>query len=157
MFQSMSLHSARLALLALCALLSSACGEALAQAPASTADGLVELEQAMFTAVQKGDRAALGRLLGEDFELRSPHAAPAGKRAFIDRAGREATLLVSVEGQHVEARLLGNLGIVSGWRRSLVLYPGADGLVDRQAFFHVAERSGSRWKLVFAFETPDPG
>jgi len=157
MFKSTVLRAACVAMLTLCAFAPSACGEALAQPPPSTAEGLVELEQAMFAAVQKGDRAALGQLLGESFELRSPHTPPTGKREFIERVGREASLLVSVEGQQLQTRMLGNLGIVSGWRRSLVRFPGADGLVDRQAFFHVAERASGRWKLVLAFETPDPG
>jgi hypothetical protein len=146
--------------IALAALLSGAGGDSGApsgQPAAGTANGLIELERALSGALQRGERAGLGELLADDFELHTAHTPVEGKDRFVERASEQAKLLVSVEGEQIEARVLGNLGVITGWRRTFVLYPGADGLVDRQAFFHVARRVGEKWKLVMAFEAPDPG
>jgi hypothetical protein len=32
-----------------------------------------------------------------------------------------------------------------------------DGLVDRQCFVHLTDRRDGRWRLLSAYEVPDPG
>ena len=152
-------HKKHVAWIALAALLSGAGGDSGApsgQPAAGTANGLIEVERALSGALQRGERTVLGELLADDFELHAAHTPPEGKGQFIERVSEQAKLLVAVDGEQIETRVLGNLGVITGWRRSFVLYPGADGLMDRQAIFHVAKRVGDRWKLVLAFEAPDP-
>jgi len=120
-------------------------------------ESALAFERQLLDALRRGDREQLDLLVADDFELRRPHSRPLGKTELIARAVKQGPLLAAVETQGLEARVLGNMTVVSGSRRSLVRVVEDDGVIDRQLFVHVHARHGGRWRLLYAFEIPDPG
>jgi hypothetical protein len=57
-----------------------------ASSEASAPESLLAFERELLDAVQPGDRRALELLVDDDFEFRTSHAKPLGKKEFIDRA-----------------------------------------------------------------------
>jgi len=146
-----------LPLLLSAALLASAGRSRAANSDEPTPGSLRTFEDELLDAVRRGDRNALEGLLADEFELRSSHAKPLSKKEFIDRAVQRAHLLALVDETETEALVLGTSGLVSGWRKSLVRVIEDDGFVDRRLFVHLAERRDGRWRLLCAYELPDPG
>ena len=118
------------------------------------AAALLALEDQLMAAIGAKDRAALEALLADDFELYSPGQPVAGKIAFVAAAVSQELALLSVEGEGVQARSYGELGVIWGMQRSRVRLADGSVAIDLQAFTDLARLRNGRWQFVLAHSAP---
>ncbi|MBN1209161.1 MAG: nuclear transport factor 2 family protein [Myxococcaceae bacterium] len=128
-----------------------------ASSSASTAEdirSLLELEQALFRAIQARDRAALTELLAEDFVFRGPGDVEVDRAGFLDSIASIPGTLLSVEGAYVRAHVFGDMGVLTGQQHARVRLPDGTEVVDTGTFSDICVRREGRWKVVLAHSIP---
>lgn len=112
---------------------------------------LLQLAQDTFDALRTRDAALLRRLLAEDFELRTPGQPAVDREAFIAAVAAIPGTVLEVRSEDTEARVLGDVGVLTGHQHARVAL--ADGAVVAQvgAFTDVALWREERWVLVHAY------
>jgi len=112
-------------------------------------------EEAIFLAIQRRDRAALERIVADDFVLETPAAPPQDRAAFLAAVAATGEIL-SVAGEDVRVRPIGpDAGLVTGVQVARVRLDGEE-IVDRGYFVDLFERRGGRWQITYAFNVPLP-
>jgi hypothetical protein len=114
---------------------------------------LLDAEQAVFAAIAARDETTLRRLIAEDFRLRVPGQPDADLDGFVTAIRGIPGRIVSVDGERLEARRWGDVGMVSGVQRSRVELDGQT-VEDRGGFVDVFELRGGRWLMTYAFSVP---
>jgi ketosteroid isomerase-like protein len=145
-----------LALVALCASAQFGASCALpkyGKPPPDPAGGLFLLERDVFAAIQKKDIAELERLLAVEFVLRQPGQPDQDRRQFL--AGIQTLPgTLEVAGEGLDARVVGDTGVVTGIQRSKVKLDDGRVIEDVQMFTDVAVFRESRWQLALAHSVP---
>ena len=120
--------------------------------PPDPAGGLFLLERDLFAALQKKDAAALKSLLAEEFTLRVPGSPDVGRDQFI--AGVLAIPgTLEVTGDGVDARVIGDVGVITGMQRGQVKLDDGRKVDDVQVFTDIAVYRDGRWQLALAHST----
>ncbi|HEU4406771.1 MAG TPA: nuclear transport factor 2 family protein [Polyangiaceae bacterium] len=147
----------RIAVLALSGALA-CCRPGAADAPAaSRADeelALLRLERAMFDALRDRRQGAIAALLTDDFVARDATGAELDKAAFLASVAATPGRIVSVEGEHVKARVYGDVGVLTGVQRATVRLPDGREVRDAGAFTDVCLKRGGRWQIALAHSVP---
>jgi len=112
---------------------------------------LLQLEQAMFDALRTRDAPALRQLLAEDFELRMPGQATVNRAAFVASVAAIPGTILEVSSDDTEARVLGDLGVLSGHQRARVKLEDGTVVTQVGAFTDVARWQEGRWVMVHAY------
>jgi uncharacterized protein (TIGR02246 family) len=112
---------------------------------------LLQLEQSMFDALRTRDAQALRRLLSEDFELRMPGQPAVGREAFIASVAAIPGTILEVGSGDTEARVLGEVGVLSGHQRARVKLEDGTEVTQVGAFTDVARWQGGHWVMVHAY------
>lgn len=143
-------RSSALAVLAACALCAGACGlPRYGKPPPDPAGGLFLLERDLFAALQKKDLPALERMVAEEFVLRQPGKPDQDRLSFLASVQTLAGTL-DVTGDGLDARVVGDTGVITGVQRSKVKLDDGRVIEDAQAFTDVAVFRDGRWQLVLA-------
>ena len=120
--------------------------------PPDPAGGLFLLERDLFAALQKKDAAALKLLLADDFTLRAPGSPDVDREKFI--AGVLAIQgTLEVTGDGVDARVIGDVGVITGVQRGRVKLDDGRSVDDVQVFTDVAIYRDGRWQIALAHST----
>ena len=153
---SAALRTARaaLALGALCGLCLSACTlPRYTKPPPDPAGGLFLLERDIFAAIQKKDVGELERLIAVDFVLRQLGQPDQDRRQFL--AGIQTLPgTLEVVGENLDARVVGDTGVIMGIQRSKVKLDDGRLIEDAQIFTDVAVFREGRWQLALAHSSP---
>jgi hypothetical protein len=121
--------------------------------PPDPAGGLFLLERDIFSALQKKDLPALERLIAEEFVLRQPGQPDQDRKAFLAGVqGLPGT--IEVTGDGLDARLVGDTGVIMGVQRSKVKLDDGRVIEDAQIFTDVAVFREGRWQLALAHSNP---
>ena len=117
--------------------------------PPDPAGGLFLLERDLFAALQRKDLAALERLLADEFVLRQPGQPDQDRKQFL--AGVQALPgTLEVTGDGLDARVVGDTGVVTGIQRGRVKLDDGRVVEDLQVFTDIAIFRDGRWQLAFA-------
>ena len=81
---------------------------------------LLQVEQAMLDAIRTRNAEALQQLLADDFELRMPGEPALGRDAFIASVQSIPGTMLEVSSDDTEARVLGDLGVLTGHQRARI-------------------------------------
>ena len=112
---------------------------------------LLQLEQSMFDALRTRDAQALRPLLSEDFELRMPGQPAVNREAFIESVAAIPGTILEVSSEDTEARVLGDVGVLSGHQRARVKLEDGTVVTQVGAFTDVARWQEGRWVMVHAY------
>lgn len=112
---------------------------------------LLQLEQQMFDALKTRDAEALGRLLAPDFELKTPGEPAVDSQAFIAAVGAIPGTILEVGSDDTQARVMGEVGILTGHQRAVVRLDDGSVVTQLGAFTDVARWEKDRWVLVHAY------
>jgi uncharacterized protein (TIGR02246 family) len=155
----MNAAAARLAALALSCTLAG-CRPGAPGAPSAPADderALLRLERAMFDALRERRGEAVAALLTDDFVAHDAGGAEIDRRAFLASLAAIPGQIVAVEGEHVRARVYGDVGVLTGVQRATVRLPDGREVRDVGAFTDVCFKRGGRWKIALAHSVPLAG
>jgi ketosteroid isomerase-like protein len=123
--------------------------------PPDPAGGLFLLERDLFTALQKKDIPTLEHLIAVDFVLRQTGQADQDRRQFI--AGVQTLPgTLEVTGEGLDARVVGDTGVITGIQRGKVKFDDGRVVEDLQVFTDVAVFRDGRWQLALAHSTTAP-
>jgi len=115
--------------------------------PPDPAGGLFLLERDLFAAVQKKDMPALERMVAEEFLLRQQGQPDQDRKAFL--AGVQSIPgTLEVMGEGLDARVLGDLGIITGIQRSKAKFDNGRMVEDVQVFTDIVVFRDGRWQLA---------
>ena len=117
---------------------------------ADDAAGLLQLEKDMFSAIRTRDRQTLERVLDERFELRVPGSPTVNRAQFIDAILAIPGTILAVEGEGVEARVYGDVGVLMGRQIARVRLEDGNTVTDVGVFTDVAMKRGGQWRMVLA-------
>ena len=121
--------------------------------PPDPAGGLFLLERDLFSALQKKDLPALERLVAEEFVLRQLGQPDQDRKAFL--AGIQGLPgTIEVTGDALDARVVGDTGVIMGIQRSKVKLDDGRVIEDAQIFTDVAVFREGRWQLALAHSSP---
>jgi len=143
------------------ALLIAAATPAFAQTAASTPEQNKGVEQAVLKVTQewlaadeRHDRAALNRIIADDFLGTAPRGAMVSKKDIIPQEGTEADAHgLSINGQDIKVRLFGDTAIVTG--RGLPKTPERAEQGELR-FTVVFVKRAESWQMVAAHLSPLP-
>jgi ketosteroid isomerase-like protein len=142
------------------ALLSVALPAAFSQTPTKTATPNDNAEQAVLQATQawldadeRQDRAALDKLIADDFVGTAPRGRMVSKQDIIPEAGTTGGHSLSISAQELKVRVLGDTAIVVG--RGIPKTQQPQPRPDLR-FTVVFVRRADRWQLVAAHLSPIP-
>ena len=108
----------------------------------------------MFDALRERRREAVAALLADDFVARDATGAELDKAAFLASVASIPGQIVAVEGEHVRARVYGEVGVLTGVQRATVRMPDGREVRDVGAFTDVCLKRGGRWQIVLAHSAP---
>jgi ketosteroid isomerase-like protein len=111
---------------------------------------LLQLEQDMFTAIRTKDRQGIERILDERFELRVPGKPPVDRAGFIDAILSIPGTILSVESDDVQARVYGDVGVLTGRQHARVRLEDGTTVDDVGAFTDIALLRDGQWRMVLA-------
>ena len=122
---------------------------------------LLQLEEDMFAAIKTRNTAALRNLLADEFELHTPGQPPVSREAFFAAVAAIPGTLLAVESDDTQARVLGDVGVLTGHQRARVQLDDGTVVTQIGAFTDVARWVDGRWLLVHAYnvnvsETAEP-
>jgi predicted GNAT superfamily acetyltransferase len=116
-----------------------------------TADTLVEIEHAWASALQQRDTAALGCILGEEFQDADPEGAIFDRAATLSKTANHGP--VHHDLQDLSAHVYGDFGYIRG----LAIAANAQGkIVARVRFTDIYVYRDQRWQAVAAHESMLP-
>ncbi len=105
----------------------------------------------MFEALKARDPEALGLLLATDFQLKSPGEPAVDRQAFIAAVGTIPGTILEVGSDDTQARVMGEMGILTGHQRAVVRLDDGSVVTQVGAFTDVARWEKDRWVLVHAY------
>ena len=113
---------------------------------------IAEAAQALATAIERRDEAAIRNLLAPDFLLRSPGKPAADLAAFIEGIRGIPAEIVFVRLEHVEIDIAGASALATGVQHARVRVDG-ETLDERRPFVDWFVRTPSgRWLLQVALD-----
>jgi ketosteroid isomerase-like protein len=114
-------------------------------------EAILEIEKETFHAIRNKDRAALERILADDFLYRSPGAEEANKTEFIKIATGLPVRIKEVWGESLQAKVYGEVAVLTGVQHARVETEDNEELVSSVAFTDIFVKSEGRWKMTLAY------
>ena len=120
---------------------------------------LLALEDAVMTAIRNRDAAALGALVTEDFVLLGSDGSVTARDAFVRAAVAIPGEIIDLSAEHLRARVVAGVGVLTGLQRARVRLPTGIELEDVSYFTDVCVRAGTGWRMALAHsgEAVSPG
>jgi len=111
------------------------------------------------TAIRNRDAAALGALVTEDFVLLGSDGSVTARDAFVRAAVAIPGEIVDLSAEHLRARVVAGVGVLTGLQRARVRLPSGVELEDVSFFTDVCVRVESGWRMALAHsgEAVSPG
>jgi len=111
---------------------------------------LLVLEDAVMTAIRNRDAAALGALVTDDFVLLGSDGTQTARAAFLQAAVAIPGEILDLSAEHLRARVVAGVGVLTGLQRARVRLPTGVELEDVSFFTDVCVRTGSGWRMALA-------
>jgi ketosteroid isomerase-like protein len=112
---------------------------------------ILELEKETFEAIRNKDRAAMERILADDFLYRSPGAADAGKAEFIRIATTLPVKILRVWGENLQANIYNDVAVLTGLQHARVETEDGKEAVSTVAFTDLFVKREGNWRMVLAY------
>jgi ketosteroid isomerase-like protein len=119
-----------------------------------TKSHILAAERTFFTALLTADRAALERLLADDFLLVDVmRGAENSKAALLDAVGGGMVRFESIEPAEARVRLYGDTAVVNGRTQMKMTFAGNAATVQSR-YTHVFVKQQGEWRFASAQGTP---
>lgn len=115
---------------------------------------LLALEDALMDAIRRQDRRGVRALLSQEFVLLGPDGSELGVDDFASAVTSLPGELLEVSAEHLRARVVGGVGVLTGLQRARVRLPDGSVTEEVQAFTDVCLRSADGWRMVLAHSAP---
>ena len=112
---------------------------------------ILEIEQAVFTAIRQKDVDSLRRFLASDFAHRSPDGSEAGKEEFLHGIAAMPVEVRSIRGEYQKVSVFGDVAVLTGVQRAEWRQGDAAEGVSSVAFTDVFALRESEWLMVLAY------
>jgi ketosteroid isomerase-like protein len=111
---------------------------------------LLALEDAMLAAIRRRDVRAVRGLLTADFVLLSGDGSEVGREGFLDGVTGIPGEILEVTAEHLRARVVGGVGVLTGLQRARVRLPDGTLVTETQAFTDLCIRFPDGWRMTLA-------
>jgi ketosteroid isomerase-like protein len=111
---------------------------------------ILKLEGEIMKAIRLKDAAPLGRILSDDFVMRTPGQPELGKAAFIKAITSIPVTVVDVRGDEFGISIYGNVAILTGIQRVVTKDGAGAPETSAGAFTDVFVKRAGRWWLTMA-------
>jgi ketosteroid isomerase-like protein len=115
---------------------------------------LLALEDALMDAIRRRDPRGVRVLLRQDFALLGPDGSELDVDAFVSAVTSLPGELLEVSAEHLRARVIGGVGVLTGLQRARVRLPDGTVAEEVQAFTDVCTRSDDGWRMALAHSAP---
>jgi len=110
---------------------------------------ILQLERAIFSAIQSNDARTLEAIVADDFRLRSRGNPEANKAAFLNAITGNQYKILSISSEDMKVDFFGDVAILTGTQTAVVELDGKS-VISLTAFTDVFQRRGPQWLLVLA-------
>jgi ketosteroid isomerase-like protein len=114
-------------------------------------EAILEIEKETFEAIRNKDRAALERILADDFLYRSPGAEDVNKIEFIKIASALPVRIKEVWGEGLQANIYGEVAVLTGLQHARVETEDSEEVISSVAFTDIFVKSEGEWKMALAY------
>jgi len=111
---------------------------------------LLALEDAVLLAIRRRDPVGLAALLTDDFVLVGSGGAETAREAFVRGATDVPGEIVELSVEHLRARIVAGVGVLTGLQRARVRLPSGVEVEDLQLFTDLCVRTEAGWRLALA-------
>jgi hypothetical protein len=115
---------------------------------------LLALEDALMEAIRRKDRRGVRVTLSQDFTLLGPDGSELDVEGFVSAVTSVPGELLEVSAEHLRARVIGGVGVLTGVQRARVRLPDGTVIEEVQAFTDVCTRSDDGWRMRLAHSAP---
>ena len=115
---------------------------------------LLALEDAVIDAIRRRDTAALGAHVTENFVLVGSDGSQTRREDFLRAAVEIPGEILELAALHLRARVVGDVGVLTGLQRARVRLPTGIEVDDVAFFTDVCVRVGPGWKMALAHSGP---
>jgi ketosteroid isomerase-like protein len=115
---------------------------------------LLALEDALMEAIRRKDRRGVRLTLSRDFTLLGPDGSELDVEGFVSAVTSVPGELLEVSAEHLRARVIGGVGVLTGVQRARVRLPDGTVVEEVQAFTDVCTRSDDGWRMRLAHSAP---
>jgi hypothetical protein len=115
---------------------------------------LLALEDSVIDAIRRRDAAALGALVTDGFVLVGSDGSQTRREDFLRAAVEIPGEILELSALHLRARVVGEMGVLTGLQRARVRLPTGIEIDDVAFFTDVCVRAGTGWKMALAHSGP---
>ncbi|HET9155587.1 MAG TPA: nuclear transport factor 2 family protein [Myxococcaceae bacterium] len=115
---------------------------------------LLALEDSVIDAIRRRDAAALGALVTDGFVLVGSDGSQTRREDFLRAAVEIPGEILELSALHLRARVVGEVGVLTGLQRARVRLPTGIEVDDVAFFTDVCVRAGAGWKMALAHSGP---
>ena len=115
---------------------------------------LLALEDSVIDAIRRRDVAALETLVTEGFVLLGSDGSQTRREDFLRAAVEIPGEILELSALHLRARVVGDVGVLTGLQRARVRLPTGIEVDDVAFFTDVCVRAGSGWRMALAHSGP---
>jgi uncharacterized protein DUF4440 len=115
---------------------------------------LLALEDSVIDAIRRRDAAALGALVTDGFVLVGSDGSQTRREDFLRAAVEIPGEILELSALHLRARVVGEVGVLTGLQRARVRLPTGIEVDDVAFFTDVCVRAGTGWKMALAHSGP---
>lgn len=117
---------------------------------------ILQIERETMEAIKNKDAGALGRILADDFVLRTPAGPDLNKAEFLKLATSIPVKILSVRGENLKVSVYGQTAVLTGVQRSTTEGDGGKEETSAGAFTDIFVKRKGRWLLVLAYSVDLP-
>jgi len=115
---------------------------------------LLALEDSVIDAIRRRDAKALGALVTDGFVLVGSDGSQTRREDFLRAAVEIPGEILELSALHLRARVVGEVGVLTGLQRARVRLPTGIEIDDVAFFTDVCVRAGTGWKMALAHSGP---
>ena len=115
---------------------------------------LLALEDSVIDAIRRRDAKALGALVTDGFVLVGSDGSQTRREDFLRAAVEIPGEILELSALHLRARVVGEMGVLTGLQRARVRLPTGIEVDDVAFFTDVCVRAGTGWKMALAHSGP---
>lgn len=122
--------------------------------PSDAAQATLECQQRFWRALERKDAALLAQALAEDFVCRAPGEPDQERAAFIAVIAALPIDILSVAGESIAVRVVGDIAILTGVQAAQLRLPNGAEATERLALTNVFQRTADGWRMILAHPVP---
>lgn len=122
----------------------------------NSAEGILQLEREIMSAIKNKDAATLETMVADDFIYRTHFGAESNKTQFLQSIASIPVEILAVRGEELKVNVYGDTAILTGVQIAAARVPEGEPEEGAVAFTDVFVRRDGRWVMVLAYAVELP-